>query len=172
MLWQFIFFFFGILVLRSINKQICKIESPDHFLIIRGVSLLSFILFSTIVYSYNYENIGILIFVFGGALNLLVMTVNRGLMPVDINATKRCFRLSSDKEATDKINEIYARTRIHKVSDESTRLRILIDRFDYNSCINSLGDAAVECGIILISIQLTYSLITEVAVTLFRFLFK
>lgn len=154
--------------MHPISKSIYTIKSHEYFFRARQLLLSSFLMFLMAVYSYNYANIGILFFSIGGMLNLLVMTANGGFMPVDMKVAKFCFNLLSDEEVREKIYQINLRTRTHKIADESTKLRILIDRLDYRGDINSIGDVLIECGCILIAIQLSYALIIKLMPTLLK----
>lgn len=105
----------------------------------------------------NYSTIGIPIFILGLALNTLVVLANKGLMPVDIEVFKRlnCF---NDLTARAKLDKICQITRKHVLMTESTRFKVLGDRytntlvFGYGS-IGSIGDVLLSAGSILIFYQ-------------------
>ena len=159
MFWQFLIF--GLIMFlfsRSVDLSE-KIESRKKFTIIRNLIDIATTTALFLLYLINPLNIGILIFSLGMFLNTMVMVANKGFMPVDVNLIKQIYHCLSDEEVGSVLRGQPPNTQLHIELNESSKFKILADRFQKGSSIYSgsniysIGDVFIDIGSVFITIH-------------------
>ena len=151
MLLQFSLFYSLIIIYSLLGRSVEKIKSQRTYSIVQSIYFVILSVGMILIYCINPYNIGILIITIGVILNTIVIVANKGLMPVDVCAMQGALGFYSYTEVLEQINIMSAISRKHKVLDETTKFKILADRFCQER--KSIGDFFIETALWLICIH-------------------